>query len=141
MSNVCCQLAWCSSPMMNKLRGMQSIWKDVIKTYFNIYFWPNHLMPRGSKHGFTHHNLVCNLSHFQIIPYLLIFDNGCLDLRMKGILKHYFNCFIWCTYPENMGLDTKIASLFKLYHIYWFPIMAASSHLGFGNEGEVETLL
>ncbi len=138
-------LSWCSSPMMTKLKGMQSIWRYVLKTYFNIYFWPNHLMPRGSKHGFTHHNLACNLSHFQIIPYLLIFDNGCLDLRMKGILKHYFNSFIGCTHPENMGLDTKIASVtsmvFKLYYIYWFPLMAASSHLGFRNEGYVESLL
>jgi hypothetical protein len=59
-------------------------------------------------------------------------------------LKLYFNSFIRCTYPENMGLDTKIESvtslIFKLYHIYIFPIMAACSHLGFENEGDVETL-
>ena len=45
-----------------------------------------------------------------------------LDFGMKGVMKLYFNNFIGCTYPKNMGLDTKIESVpsvvLKLYHIY-----------------------
>ncbi len=97
--------------MLHKLRGMHFIWRYVFKTYFNIYFWQHHLMPRASNPVVTHHNWICNLSHFQVKPYLLIFDNGCQNLRMKGTLELYFNCFSGCTYPNNMGLGTKIESV------------------------------
>jgi hypothetical protein len=143
MSNVCCHDAvlqwWINWGLCNIFEEM-SLKLTLIFIFEQIIWW----MSRGSKHGFTHHNWVSNLSLFvQVTPYLLIFDNGCLHLRMKRTLELYFNGLIGCRYPENMGLDTKIESvtslIFKLYHIYWFPIMAACSHLGFQNEGDIET--